>query len=97
MTSAASQSIQKAFFLQPGSRETPLTTDLFLRYILFHIGLFHQNGLANHYRRGHRQVEGKVIVCEILFLWFLPHFHVDLVCITQPGNHLLKMFSGFAF
>ena len=65
---------------------------LFIRYI----GPFDDDFFAYHHGGSDRQIQLEVFVGIIFRLRFGHGFDLDVILVTQPGQHLLEMLSRFS-
>ena len=70
-----------------------MAADGYLQRMFLDVCSFHHNLITNHNRRSDRSIEGKVLVGEILSLWFRDRFDIDHIFSAQPGHHLFEVFS----
>jgi hypothetical protein len=67
-----------------------------LQLFLGDVGPFHHNLVFHHDGRGHREIQGKIIVRIVFGDGLGRHFHLDIILLAQPGHHFLEMLSGLA-
>jgi hypothetical protein len=60
------------------------------------IGTFNDDFIADHDRRGYREIKGEVLIGFVFGLGFGGDFDFDRVLRAQPGHEFFEMFSRFA-
>jgi hypothetical protein len=88
------KAVHKTFLL--GFGQTKLAADAHLQIVIGHVGALHDNLIADHYRRGYRQVEFEIFIRFVFRLRLCGDIDFNRIFFAQPGHNLLKMFSGFA-
>ena len=74
-----------------------MATDKHLKIVIRHIGTFHDDIIADHDRRGHRQIKREVLICLVFGFGF------EVISISTGyfspnlGIICLKCFHGLPF